>query len=51
MHIFKYIEKFNTNVPILFDDINREERHLMVKVSELLGRPYIELDKYTGYIL
>jgi hypothetical protein len=47
----KHIDLFNTNVPIIFDDINREERHLMVKVSELLGRPYIELDKYTGYIL
>lgn len=48
----KHLEWFNTNVPIIFDDINREsERQLMVKVSEKLNKPYHELDKYTGYIL
>ena len=48
----KHIDLFNTNVPIIFDDINRDaERQLMIKVSEKVGRKYQELDKYTGYIL
>ena len=48
----KHLDFFNTNVPIIFDDINREsERQLMIKVSEKLNKPYYELDKYTGYIL
>jgi hypothetical protein len=47
----KHLDMFNTNVPIIFDDINREEWHLMVEVSNILNRPYKELDKYTGYIL
>ena len=48
----KHLDWFNTNVPIVFDDINREaEMQLMIKVSEKIGKPYKELDKYTGYIL
>lgn len=47
----KHLDLFNTNIPIIFDDINREEKELMIKVSEAIGRPYKELDKYTGYIL
>lgn len=48
----KHIDMFDTTVPMIFDDINREpERQLMIKISELLNRPYMELDKYTGYIL
>jgi hypothetical protein len=48
----KHLDWFNTNVPIVFDDINREaDRQLMIKVSEKIGKPYNELDKYTGYIL
>jgi len=48
----KYINLFNTQVPMIFDDINREsERQLMIKISKLLNKPYKELDKNTGYIL
>lgn len=48
----KHIDLFNTNVPIIFDDINRAaERQLMIKVSEKIGRKYQELDTHTGYIL
>ncbi len=48
----KHINLFNTQVPIIFDDINREsERQLMIKTSKLLNKPYKELDKNTGYIL
>jgi hypothetical protein len=51
---FKYLEKFNTNVPILFDDINREaDLDLMIKVSQQLNKPYtiLESDKSLGYII
>ena len=48
----KHLDMFNTNVPIIFDDINREaEKQMMVKVSEILKRPYKKLDQNTGYIL
>jgi len=50
---YKHIDLFNTNVPLIFDDINREpEKILMEKVSEYLKRPYHLLgDNVTGYIL
>ena len=51
---FKYLDKFNTDVPILFDDINREaELDLMKRVSKKLNKPYHILndDKALGYIL
>lgn len=48
----KHLDWFNTNVPMVFDDINREpDRLLMVEVAKKIGKPYYELDKYTGYIL
>jgi len=47
----KHLDLFNTEVPIIFDDINREERHLMIEVSKKIGRPYKEIDNFTGYIL
>lgn len=48
----KHLDIFNTDVPIIFDDINRDaEYQMMVKVSEKINRPYAELDKNTGYIL
>lgn len=48
----KHLDLFNTNVPIIFDDINRfSERKLMEAVAKKLNKPYLELDKYTGYIL
>ena len=48
----KHIDIFNTKVPIIFDDINREaEMKMMEEISKLLNRPYIKLDSKTGYIL
>ena len=48
----KYLNIFNTDLPIIFDDINREsEMQLMVKISEKLNRPYKILNTTTGYIL
>tara|TARA_R110002167_G_scaffold61739_4_gene174429 strand:- start:120 stop:707 length:588 start_codon:yes stop_codon:yes gene_type:complete len=55
----KHLNMFNTDIPIIFDDINRiAEKQMMIKVSEILNRPYKELDHkdksgnpYTGYIL
>jgi len=50
----KFLDKFNTNIPILFDDINREaEFDLMVKTSIKLEKKYeiLNNDKALGYIL
>ena len=53
----KHIEKFNTNVPMIFDDVHVEDKGLalMKKVSEYVGREYkiLETDTtgQTGYIL
>lgn len=48
----KHLDLFNTDVPMIFDDINRKsEYELMVKVSQKLNKPYKQLDKNTGYIL
>jgi hypothetical protein len=48
----KHIDMFNTNVPIVFDDIDREcEMQLMIKVAEHIKRKYYILDDKTGYIL
>ena len=48
----KHLDMFNTNVPMIFDDINREaEKQMMIKVSEIVKRPYKKLDNTTGYIL
>ena len=47
----KHIELFNTDVLLIFDDINREsELELMKAVSKKIGRPYSILDYATGYI-
>jgi hypothetical protein len=51
---YKHIEKFNTNVPMVFDDINREaEMLLLKKISEYVDKPFdiLESDKSIGYIL
>lgn len=50
---YKYLDYFNTDVPIIMDDVGREpERILMEKVSKKLNRDYIILDdKVTGVIL
>ena len=48
----KHIDIFNTDVPIIIDDAGREaEKQLMIKLSEVLKRPYKKLDEATGYIL
>ncbi len=49
---YKHLDLFNTDVPIIIDDIKREsERILMEKISEKLNRPYLILeDKDTGVI-
>ena len=53
----KHIEKFNTYIPMVFDDIHTDDKSklLMKKVSEYVGRPYkiLETDTkgHTGYIL
>ena len=50
----KFLDKFKTNIPILFDDINREaEFDLMVKTSIILEKEYkiLDNDKSLGYIL
>jgi len=48
----KHLDLFNPNVPIIFDDINRDaEYQMMVRVSEILGKPWVKLDTNTGYIL
>jgi hypothetical protein len=48
----KHLDMFNTNIPLIFDDINREsEMQLMIKISEKLNRPYTILNTTTGYIL
>ncbi len=48
---WKHIDKFNTDVPMVFDDINRmPESDLMEKVSEYVDREYDVIDIYTGVI-
>ncbi len=43
---YKYLDLFNTDVPIIFDDVNREpERILMEKVSKKIGRDYVILEE------
>jgi hypothetical protein len=47
------LDWFNTAVPIVFDDVNREpERILMEKVSKKIGRDYvISEDDMFGVII
>lgn len=50
----KYLEHFNTDLPMIFDDANRPaELELMQKVSQIVNRPYAlsETDPGLGYIL
>ena len=48
----KHIDKFNTDVPMIFDDINRQEDFIVMKItSDYVGREYTVLDDgYTGVI-
>jgi hypothetical protein len=50
---FNHIGEFNTNVPIIFDDVNREEELTLLKlVSAYVKRDYFILeDDITGVIL
>jgi|TARA_R110000851_G_scaffold268133_3_gene420809 hypothetical protein len=48
---FKYLDEFNTSIPLLFDDINRpHDFDLMVQVSKVLDRPYKVIYADLGYI-
>ena len=48
---YKHIDKFNTDVPMIFDDINRiPDSEVMELVSEYVGRDYEVLDIHTGVI-
>ena len=50
---YKHIDKFNTQVPMIFDDVNREEELTLLKlVSAYVKRDYFILeDDITGVIL
>ena len=50
---YKHLDLFNTNVPIVIDDVNREaERVILEKVSEKINKDYKILDdNVTGVIL
>lgn len=48
---YKFLDKFNTDVPMIFDDVQRDpELILMKKVSDAVDRPYT-LNGSFGYIL
>jgi hypothetical protein len=53
----KHIDKFNTDVPMIFDDVHIDDKGklLMEMVSEHVGRPWKILENdpklQTGYIL
>ena len=48
---FKHIDKFNTDVPMIFDDIQREDELMLIKeVSKYVGREYETIDSNTGVI-
>ena len=49
---FKHIDKFDNDVPMIFDDIHRvQDSDVMEKVSEHVNRDYKIIDYYTGVIL
>ena len=48
---FKHIDKLNTDVPMIFDDIKREDELMLIKeVSKYVGREYETIDSNTGVI-
>ena len=48
---FKHIDKFNIDVPMVFDDINRtQDSDVMESVSDYVDRDYEIIDIYTGVI-
>jgi len=49
---YKHIDEFNTDVPMIFDDINRiADSEVMELVSNYVGRDYHIIDIWTGAIL
>jgi hypothetical protein len=49
---YKHIDKFNTDVTIIFDDVHRaEEGMLLDLVSDYVGRDYEVIEHCTGVIL
>ena len=47
-----YLEYFNTEVPIILDDVHREQELMIIKkLSEILGREYKIINKSLGCIL
>jgi len=52
MGFYDNLDKFNTDVPIVIDDIQRDdERLLLWKLSKKIGRDYVIIDEYAGAIL
>ena len=48
---YKHIDKFNTDVPMIFDDIHRtQDSDVMEYISEYVDRDYRTIDLYTGVI-
>ena len=48
---YKHIDEFNTDVTMIFDDINRtQDSDVMEFVSDYVGREYKIIDLYTGVI-
>ena len=48
---YKHIDKFNTNIPMIFDDIHREQdADVMKRVSEYVNRDYELIDEWTGVV-
>jgi len=48
---YKHLDMFDTNLPIVFDDITREpELILMQMVAERLGKNYEIISQYAGII-
>ena len=48
---YKHIDKLNTDVPMIFDDIHRAEEGLLISlISEHVKRDYELIDRYTGVI-
>ena len=48
---WKHIDEFNTDVTMVFDDINRtQDSEVMERVSEYVGRDYELIDRFVGVI-
>ena len=48
---WKHIDEFNTDVTMVFDDINRtQDSEVMERESEYVGRDYELIDRFVGVI-